>query len=365
MSNDTKEKEEEEIKTISTGYTTEEIQMILNAARNLHVRQPNDLLDKLPSHDSNFLNAPVEGSMSFLEHKPYLEDSALADEYNRWTKEHYFYFEVNGQPLRVKLGFSADRDIKINETRMHSGFDTSSDSAVKHLYFQGDAGATIDCTILIRPDDLYVGEEVGSEILYNNPPIYLYDVLSDWSKSFELCKIVSMSPIVENGYYRINKFNPTQVYEDLIVVDVGFVEDTYTYRSRLTTYQTDRLNKRIETKGNRVIQDAMVNGYTDTLASSLSGCDELRKVCTCIDSKKNSCTVTYKYCTLVLQKALQRVSLYLDGRLDGLFCYVTHNAVIQFQKRFQGELSVNGIADKKTIKKLCDVLEEQHKAGAA
>ena len=54
------------------------------------------------------------------------------------------------------------------------------------------------------------------------------------------------------------------------------------------------------------------------LALQLSQCSELKKLCTCVTSKKSSCVTKYKSCTLILQQCLRKVGLYFDGRVDGL-----------------------------------------------
>lgn len=330
----TKKKEKTKI---SSGYTTKEIQTILNNAKTAHVAKTNDLTKKVPIHSADKLNAP----------------RTYTKKCNGKVEDKKAYFEINGQPLRVELGFTADRDVEITETRLHSGFDTSAYAALKHLYFKGDSGLTLSLTIRLRDSDQYIGEKVNKDIIdYNDKTVF--SILSDWCRTFTPCKVVSYSSIVENGYYRIKECNPTQLYNNFITVALVLVQDTYTYHQTLQSQQSmSDINNVINGVGiNKThLSQGTTPKYTG-LALQLYNCGELKKECTCITTKKPSCITTYKKCTYILQQALRRVGLYFDGKLDGLYCYITYNAVQKYQKR--KKLPVTGKFDSKTKMKLVE-----------
>lgn len=326
-----KSKKEKEKKKISSGYTTKEIQKILSEAKTSHIAKTNDLVGKVPTHTAGTLNHAISSNKKC---SGKVEDKKA-------------YFEINSQPLRVELGFTADRDVDIAETRLHSGFDTSAYAAVKHLYFKGDAGLTLNLKCRIRDSDKYIGEQVNKEnIDYTNKTVF--SVLSDWCRTFTPCKVVSYSSIVENGYYRIKECKPTQLYNNFITVDLILVQDTYTYHQTLQTKQSmSNINNVINGIGidKTKLSQGTKPKYTG-LALQLYNCGELSKKCNCVTVKKPACIANYTTCTYILQQALRRVGLYFDGKLDGIYCYVTYNAVQKYQKR--KKLPVTGKMDTKT-----------------
>lgn len=336
--------DDDEVTTISSGYTTAEINIILSEAKNTHVALTNDLVSKSTTNKSDVLNAPSDRSECSF----HTDDKA--------------YFEINGQPLRVKTGIEVKRDVKVAETRMHSGFETSTWSAVKHLYFQGDAGLSFDVTVYLRTDDIFIGEEINSaEINYTNDKTVI-SVLNDWCRTFTICKIVTLSEIIENGYYRMTSFKPKQVYNNYVQVAMTFVQDTYTYQQPLQT-NTSISDPNNVINGEGIDKEDLTGGDTGLtgLALELYNCGDMSKKCLCTTVKKPTCVTTYSRCVYVLQQALRMVGLYFDGRIDGLYCYVTYDAVVKFQKQHADDadnpLNVTGKVDKATREKLIDLIK--------
>lgn len=317
-------KKDKELKKISSGYTTAEINKIIAEAKNVHIAKSNDLLTKKPTHKRSVLTQQY--------HRDCVVDSDHA------------YFEVNGQPLRVQTGFKPKRDVEVAETRLFNGFSDSGLAARKHLYFKGDAGLSFELTVILHIDDKYIGEHVGSQLDYKDKTVF--SVLSDWNRTFQVCKIVTYAPTVENGYYRINKFEPEQTTHDTIMLDIGFIQDTYNYESKLVTKASGSNIKDIidglGTDKSNLSGTAKDNSQFTGLAKQIINCDDLYQKCNCITKKEATCVTRYVYCTYVLQQCLKRCGLYLDGRLDGKFCYLTHNAVIKYQKRYKDKVSVTG-----------------------
>lgn len=281
------------------------------------------------------------GNKKVVEHDNFTCDKVLID-------TPYIY--VNGQPFKVKLGFTATHDVKINETRLHSGFENSNKAAMKHLYFQGDAGLTIEMTLIIRVDDEYVGEDTDNRWKGKT----VITVLSDWVKEFQLCYVECKSPIIENNYYRITKFAPKQVYDEVVDADITFVQDTYNYDSELMSktrksgVKSNLLTQSIATDSSET-QNNVNGGTTTTLtgtALALSKCtSDLYQHCSCTTFKKKNCTTKERVaCVVTLQQALQKCGYYKNGKIDGLFCYLTDDAVRKFQKAYtKVKLKVDGV----------------------
>lgn len=338
-SSDSSDKDkDDEIKKISSGYTTSEINSILSKAKNTHTAKKNDLATKNPTHKNGLLNG-----INF-------SDTSYANK-----DDEHAYFEINGQPLRVELGFTADRDVDIAETRMHSGFDNNEYAAVKHLYFKGDAGLTLNIKCRIRETDKFIGEKVNKDVINYTDESSVFSVLSDWCRTFTPCKVVSYSAIVENGYYRIKECKPTQVYNNFLTVELLLVQDTYTYQQTLQTKQTmSNVNNVIRGQGVDKTKalgtgGGNINGKLSGLAKQLHDCKvPMYKHCTCTKRKKPGCVTTYSSCVKVLQQSLRRVGLYFDGRVDGLYCYITYNAVTKYQQRHKDKLNVTGKVDEAT-----------------
>lgn len=339
-SSSSSKKDEDPIK-VSSGYTQSEIENILSNAEAVFKASTNDALLGTPKHKKAYFDVSTD------------KRTCKSSKY-----EDYVYFEVNGQPLRVALEFSAERDTELVTTRLHSGFSKETSKAVNHLYFKGDAGIKFEITAFIDINDEYVGDKVGDLINYENRTVF--PVLDDWVRTNTVCKVVTFSPLIENGYYRIEKLKPTQVDADNISCDISFVQDTYNYERPLATRQPgSSMNEVIGGKGvarTELVAGGTVPKYTG-LAKQLYDCGELSKLCTCTTKKTSSCVTTYKSCTYVLQQCLRKVGLYFDGRIDGLFCYITYNAVIQYQQRHKDKLNVTGKMDTKTKLLLCDEVQ--------
>lgn len=339
---DDKKKEKDPPK-VSSGYTPDEIDKILRNAEAVFTAKTNDALLGTPKHKKSYFDVSTD--------KKNCETGKYDD---------YVYFEVNGQPLRVALEFSAERDTQLVKTRLHSGFSKDTSKAVNHLYFKGDAGIEFEITAFIDINDEYVGDKVGDLIEYNNRTVF--PVLDDWVRTNTVCKVITFSPLIENGYYRIQKLKPTQIDADNIKCDITFIQDTYNYERPLATRQPgSTTNEVIPGTGVARIDENTLGGgklpkYTG-LAKQLYDCGELSKKCTCVTSKKSSCVTTYRGCVYVLQQCLRKVGLYFDGKVDGLFCYITYNAVIQYQQRHKDKLNVTGVVDNKTKIMLCDEVQ--------
>lgn len=338
-----KNKKEKEVTKVSSGYTAAEIDAILRDAEAVFTAKENDALRGVPSHKKSYFDQNLD------------QRTCNSNGY-----EDFVYFEVNGQPLRIELGFEAERDVQVVKTRLHSGFDNSSNAAITHLYFKGDAGIEFDVTAFINVDDAYIGDKVGDEINYDNRTVF--PVLDDWHRTNTVCKIITFSPLIENGYYRITKFKPKQIYADYIHCQITFTQDTYNYERPLATKQPgSTLKEAVEGVGVTRIDPVNLGGgskpkYTG-LAKQLYDCNTLSKKCTCLTTKLSTCVTKYVHCTYVLQQCLRKVGLYFDGKVDGLYCYITYNAVRQFQQRYPKELNVTGAVDEKTKLKLCEVVQ--------
>ena len=364
---DKKEKfTEKEIKellgtTISSGYTNEEIENIIAGAEPVYASSTVDFSNVRPKH-TNTRNYVVDLETGKLVHPE-------------------CYFEVNGQPLRLKTEFNVTPDTEIDETRLFSGFDTTDKSAVKHLYFKGNAGYTIECTLLVRADDLYIGDQVGN-INYDSDTT-VASVLMDWERMFQSCIVITDSPIVQKGYYRLKIEQITQVNHNLIEFDVRFIQDTYHYNTDLQTYgamskminvlrvggsnsgyyssgeldKTDLSDVKPIEKEAIKINTNNTNKVKDTsLINQLKSCNTIRKLCKCTTFKRKNCNTTYMRCTYYYQSALKKLGYYLDGKHDGLFCYYTHQATIKFQR--DKKLVVDGIVGKQTMGKIIELLEK-------
>ena len=351
---------EEEIKkilgtTISSGYTPEEIEKIIERAEPVYAGSTVDFSAVRPKHINtrNYVWDKNTGKLSHPE----------------------CYFEVNGQPLRIQTEFTVTPDTEIDETRLFSGFDTTDNSAVKHLYFKGNAGYTIDCTAIVRADDLYIGNHVG-DINYEDDTT-VASVLIDWERSFQSCVIITDSPIIQKGYYRLKIENITQVYHNLIEFDLKFIQDTYHYNTDLLTYgaMSKAINVLKTGGGNTGYYDSselddskkrpstpQVNTDTTStvkdmpLITHLKSCGTIRKKCSCVSYKKKNCITTYSQCAYYYQEALKKLGYYLDGKHDGLFCFMTHNATLKFQR--DNNIVVDGIVGKQTFGVLFDKLKK-------
>lgn len=343
-------KDDDKIKQISSGYTTAEISDILAKAEPVFKAKENKIPASIPKHKKEYFDRDKRGWNE--------KQNIKACEPNKY--DDYVYFEVNGQPLRIETGFEAERDVEVVKTRLHSGFHGEESAAQNHLYFKGDAGITFEVTALISIYDEYVGDKVGNKINYENRTVF--PVLDDWVRTNTVCEIVTFSPIIEKGFYRITKFKPKQVYTDYIKVDITFVQDTYNYERPLATRQgSSKTSNIVQGQGTLHTNEDQLNGGTAPrftgLALELFNCSELKKLCTCTTKKTSKCVTKYKSCTLVLQKCLRKVGLYFDGRVDGLYCYVTFNAVTQYQQRHKDKLNVSGNMDTKTKELLCEEVQ--------
>lgn len=357
---------EEEIKellgtTISSGYTNEEIENIIAGAEPVYAGSTIDFSNVRPKN-TNTRNYVIDLETGELVHPE-------------------CYFEVNGQPLRLKTEFNVTPDTEINETRLFSGFDTIDKSSVKHLYFKGNAGYTLECTLIVRADDVYIGDHVGN-INYDSDTT-VASVLMDWERMFQSCIIITDSPIVQKGYYRLKIEQITQVNHNLIEFDVRFIQDTYHYNTDLQTYgamskvinvlrvggsnsgyysSSELDNADVSDVTSIEKEQIKINtNNTDTvkdtsLINQLKSCNTIKKLCKCTTFKRKNCNTTYMRCTYYYQEALKKLGYYLDGKHDGLFCYYTHQATIKFQK--DHKLVVDGIVGKQTRTKIIELLEK-------
>lgn len=336
-------KEEKEVTKVSSGYTQTEIDAILNDAQPVFRATSNDALLGVPKHK-----------------KEYFDVAASRHTCDTSKYDDYVYFEVNGQPLRIALGFTPERDVQLVKTRLHSGFSKDTAKAVNHLYFKGDAGISFEITAFIDINDPYIGDKVGDQINYDNRTVF--PVIDDWNRTNTVCKIITFSPTIENGYYRISHLKPKQVDHETIECIIGFVQDTYNYERPLATTQPgSSVNEVVDNIGVEKLDPSSLGGgklpkYTG-LAAQLYDCGQLKKLCTCVTRKESSCVTKYVACTYILQQCLRKVGLYFDGKVDGLFCYITHNAVIQYQQRHKDKLNVSGIVDTKTKELLCEEVQ--------
>lgn len=367
--NKKKDKEDEDLKkTISSGYTDKEINDIVSKAKQVHLSKTNELINKHQKTKNSTLTMPFNRQMM-------IGTQSDCKNFAQQEQDQYSYFEVNGQPLRIALGLKVERDVKVAETRMHSGFDNTSYAAVKHLYFQGDAGLRFSVTVLLRNTDRFIGEQVNKEYIeYYDPkdsqkklPKTVIAVLNDWCRTFTLCKITSLSEIIENGYYRITKFSPQQIYNNYVQIEMTFVQDTYNYAQPLQSKQTMSHIENVDIHEGGVIKN--IGGgqpVLSGLAKQLNECSNIKKQCKCIVAKAGSCVATYSKCVLILQHALREVGLYFDGKLDGIFCYVTRKAIMEYQRRHEYDLEdalkVNGEFDELTKKRLVSDLMTQSSA---
>lgn len=320
---------------ISSGYSTSEIRSIISKAKPIYSVKNIDLSHLKPTHINS-----AEKQYNFR---------------TRAFESPTCYFEVNGQPLRIKTDFSANRDVNVAENRLFSGFDTADKTALKHLYFQGDAGITLDVTVVVRTDDVYIGEHVG-DLKYKDGVTTVASVLQDWNRTFQVCKIVSDSPLIENSYYRITKCHATQKYHHLILFELTFVQDTYHYNTSLQTKTSMSDVNSVLDSGNAsagycTTTSCLLDGGNGTsvgLPAMLAQCDELKKKCGCVNYKKSNCITSYSSCVVYYQKALKQCGFYLNGRVDGLFCYLTKRATISFQEKYN--LPQTGMMDNATKK---------------
>lgn len=337
---------------ISSGYSKEDIEKIISSAEPVFRGTDVDLSRERPIHKN--------------------VNDIVYDYKSEWWDNPTVYFEVNGQPLRVMLGDTIEPDVEVAETRLHSGFETSDKAAVKHLYFQGDAGLTINCTAVVRTDDIYIGERVGDSINYTDETTVV-SVLMDWGRTFQVCKLITNDPIIDKSYYRMKKPTFTHILPNVYQVDLTFVEDTYHYNNSLQTegamssvnnvlkvgtsstghYDstniewTAPIREQVVSKNNGV-------GVESEFISTLRACPVLTKKCSCEKYKKSNCNVQYVKCVWYYQKGLKQVGYYLDGKHDGLFCYITKRATVKFQK--DHNLTVNGSFDKNTKEVLINKL---------
>ena len=327
--------------TVSSGYTPEEIEKIIESAEPVYAGE-----------------TTTDFSMVRPKHKN--TRHMVWD----WDKEELTnpecYFEVNGQPLRVNTEFTVTPDTEIDETRLFSGFDTTDKSAVKHLYFKGNAGYTVECSVVVRSDDIYIGNHVG-DINYDSDTT-VASVLMDWERLFQVCVIITDSPIVQNGYYRLKIEDITQVYHNLIKFQLRFIQDTYHYNTDLQTYGALSKAVNVLKTGNTAYYDSSdfeevkkpvkVNTDTttkvkeDVLITHLNNCPTIRRICSCVSYKKKSCITSYLACSYYYQEALKKLGYYLDGKHDGLFCYLTHKATLKFQR--DNKITVDGIVGPET-----------------
>lgn len=337
---------------ISSGYTPEEIEKIIERAEPVYAGETVDFSNVRPKHTNT--------------------RSYVFDQYTGKLTHPECYFEVNGQPLRIKTEFVVTPDTEIDETRLFSGFDTTDKSAVKHLYFKGNAGYTIECTAIVKADDLYIGNQVG-DINYDSDTT-VASVLMDWERLFQSCVVITDSPIIPKGYYRMKIESITQVYHNRIDFDLRFIQDTYHYNTDLQTYGAmSKAVNVLKTGGGNTgyyedgtLEEAKkrpaVNTDTTTvvkesaLISHLKSCGTIKKVCKCTSYKRKNCTTTYTSCSYYYQEALKKLGYYLDGRHDGLFCYLTHNATLKFQR--DNKLVVDGIVGNQTMTKLIEKLQK-------
>lgn len=332
-------KKKDEVTKVSSGYTQADIDAILNNAKAVFTAKTNDALLGVPKHKKDYFD--VASTRHTCKPSQY---------------EDYVYFEVNGQPLRVAPGFTPERDVQLIKTRLHSGFSKDTAKAVNHLYFKGDAGLSFEIIAYIDIHDEFVGDKIGTQINYENRTVF--PVLDDWNRTNTVCKIITFSPTIENGYYRISHLKPKQVDHDTIECDIGFIQDTYNYERPLATEQPgSSMNEVVDNIGTAKLDPSSLKGgkvpkYTG-LAAQLMDCPQLKKICTCTTRKEASCVTKYIACTYILQQCLRRVGLYFDGKLDGLFCYITYNAMIQYQQRHKDKLNVTGMLDTKTKELLC------------
>ena len=337
---------------ISSGYSKEEIEKIISSAVPVYEASRVDLSKNRPKHTNT--------------------DDFIYDYATEYFGYPTVYFEVNDQPLRILLGSNIKPDIEIAETRMHSGFETNDKTAVKHLYFQGDAGLTIECTAIVRTDDKYVGAKVG-DIDYTADTT-VASVLMDWGKSFQTCKLITDDPVINKNYYRLKAPEFEHVLPNLYKVKLTFVEDTYNFNTGMQTENAmSNVNNVIKTgtgstgyyDSSGLNWDSKIQGFNQGLPSDstfvkqLKGCKPLSKTCSCVSYKKASCNTKYVQCVWYYQKALKQMGYYLDGRHDGLFCYLTKRAVTQFQKDYK--LTVNGSFDEQTEKKIIEKIQKMEK----
>lgn len=357
-----KEEIEKLLKTsISSGYTQGEIDAILEKATPYYQGTSiKKLSEQRPTHKNTH--------------------EYTYDIYKQQYTNPECYFEVNGQPLRIKTNFSAERDVMVNETRLYSGFNTADKAALKHLYFQGDAGITLEVEALVFTDDVFIGEKVGNLVNYTEDTT-VASVLIDWNRTFEACKIISDSPIIEKGYYRMTRCNPTQVAHNLIAFELTFVQDTYNFNSELQTKGAlSTVNNNIKTGSSNHLYDSSAlkapkdttktvtpktNIQTDTggkgaesdFITKLSKCKPLKKKCKCTKGKRKDCTTKTKVeCVVLYQKALQKLGYYLNYRVDGLFCCYTYQETMRFQKK--NNLTVDGKVGDETMPVLIKKLKQ-------
>lgn len=323
---------------ISSGYSKEDIEKIISSAEPVYRGNDIDFGTQRPIHKN--------------------VNDIVYDYKTEWFDNPTVYFEVNGQPLRILLGSQIEPDIEVAETRLHSGFETSDKAAVKHLYFQGDAGLTIECTALVRTDDVYIGERVG-DINYDDDTTVV-SVLLDWGRTFQVCKIITNDPVIDKSYYRMKKPQFVHVLPNLYQVDLTFVEDTYHYNNTLKTQNAMSSASNVlrsgtgsigyynseDLKWSTPIVKNMGVGTESEFITTLRNCPVLKKTCSCVNYKKTSCNVKYIKCVWYYQKALKQLGYYLDGRHDGLFCYLTKRATVKFQT--DNKLTTNGTFDNNT-----------------
>lgn len=355
------EETEKLLKTkISSGYTKEEIENIISKATPYYQGvSTKELSKQRPTHKNTH--------------------EYVYDEYIKAYTNPECYFEVNGQPLRIKTQFNAERDVQVNETRLFSGFNTADKAALKHLYFQGDAGITLNVEALVFTDDAYIGEKAGDLVNYTEDTT-VASVLIDWNRTFQACKIISDSPIIEKGYYRMTRCNPTQIHHNLIHFELTFVQDTYNFNPELQTkgalstvnnnIKTGSSNHRYDSSELEVPKDntkpvtPKTNIQTDTtkkpveneFTKKLKDCVTLKKKCKCTTYKRSDCsTKTRIECVVQYQKALQKVGYYLGYKVDGLFCCYTYQATRKFQQ--DNKLVVDGWVGTQTMTALIKKLE--------
>lgn len=368
------EYEDEEIEKIletkiSTGYSSKEIKNIIKAAKNVHV----------PKESISSKSRPVHRNKSQIVYDHAKAKDKNGKYYTIGYTHPLVYFEVNQQPLHIQIENTITPDIEIAETRLHSGFSKSTNqTALKHLYFQGDAGLTIDCTAIVRTDEVFIGKKVYPNKVHYEEGTTVASVLMEWSRNFIPCELVTEDPLIDKSVYRMKINEVTHLYHNTYEFDLTFIEDTYNYYKEAPTESATSLVDNVlimgtGTQSTNVYSSKTLKGTTlpkritayevalkknkgvakqeDSL-TKLENCikkSPLSQKCRCIGERYNDCTTTkYVHCVWLYQSALIYLGFYPPKyRHDGLFCLYTKQETLKMQHWLGVE--VDGIVGKQTF----------------
>ena len=239
------------------------------------------------------------------------------------------YFTIDKIPIRVITNdkIKVTEQLNISETNMIGSKKGANQVSAHYLYNRGYGGVKFDIAIIIMNDDYYGGEKV-------------YTLLTKKAIAFETVTVVTESPHIPNGDYKIVTMAKEQEYKNHSKFTLSFTPVSDIKQSSLKVTTTTS-KKTSTTKKNTTTKKTTKTATKKKLSSY-----ELvvSKATLPITPKSPKKVIT------ALQRILQKKGYY-KGKIDGYWGPVTSASVKKYQTK--NKKSCNLVVNGSKIDKKC------------